>query len=84
MHIDILLRFEQIIALQQELLVALRAQAPDHWAQQDEWLDAADVKQLLKIGDTTLYRLTKNNRLAHKKIGGKRYYLKTAIFNHRV
>jgi len=39
-----------------------------------QWLDSADIKQLLKISDSSLYRLKKNNLIPAKRISGKWYY----------
>ena len=45
----------------------------------DEWLDAADVKHILKISDSTLYRLRKGNVIRHCKIGSKNYFLASDV-----
>ena len=39
-----------------------------------KWLDATDVKMLLHISDTTLWRLRKNNKIPFNKIGSKYLY----------
>lgn len=66
-----------IVQLQQQLLDLLMGNPKVEPI--DEWLDNTDVKQLLKISDSTLYRLRKSDQLLSKKIGGKWYYAKSAI-----
>ncbi|MFN0255002.1 helix-turn-helix domain-containing protein [Pedobacter ureilyticus] len=68
---------DAIVQLQQALLDALLGIKPI--AGEEEWLDNADMKQLLKISDATLYRLRKSGQLLSKKIGGKWFYAKSAI-----
>ncbi|MNK46505.1 hypothetical protein D3C87_652900 [compost metagenome] len=68
---------DTIVALQQQLLDALLGAKP--FSQDEEWLDNADMKQLLKISDATLYRLRKSEQLLSKKIGGKWFYAKSAM-----
>lgn len=78
MYTDILHKLDQVLAIQQKILGVvntLKAQTP----KQEEWLDNADMKQLLKISDATLYRLRKRKQLLSKKIGGKWYYAKSAM-----
>lgn len=64
-----------------EVLQALHFLAKQHLpneplaARDAQWLDNTDVKQLLKISDSTLYRLRRDKQLSAKKIGGKWYYL---------
>lgn len=74
---EIIQYLETLVALSQQLLAAL---ANKEALTADEiWLDNADVKQMLKISDTTLYRRRKSNQLPHRKIGGKWYYPKSAL-----
>jgi len=68
---------DTIVLLQQQLLDVLIGIKPA--ANDEEWLDNADIKQLLKISDATLYRLRKSEQLVSKKIGGKWFYAKSAI-----
>lgn len=68
---------ETLVALHRQLLAALLNKAPT--AAEETWLDNADVKQLLKISDATLYRLRKSKQLPTRKIGGKCYYPKSAL-----
>lgn len=68
---------EMMVSLLRQILDALLKFAP---VQAEEvWLDNTDVKGLLKISSPTLYRLRKSNQLPAKKIGGKWYYLKSAL-----
>ena len=66
-----------IVDLQQQLLVVLSAHTET--ANGEEWLDNADVKQLLKISDRTLHRLRSTQTLRCQKIGGKWYYPRKAL-----
>lgn len=68
---------DAIVQLQQALLDAVLGIKPMEHG--EEWLDNADMKQLLKISDATLYRLRKSGQLLTKKIGGKWFYAKSAI-----
>ncbi len=68
---------ETIIELQKQVVDALSRVMPS--TNDEEWLDNADMKQLLKISDATLYRLRKSEQLSSKKIGGKWYYAKSAM-----
>lgn len=70
---------DAIVQLQQALLDALMGIKPI--AGEEEWLDNADMKQLLKISDATLYRLRKSGQVLSKKIGGKWFYAKSAIIS---
>lgn len=70
---------DAIMQLQQALLDALLGIKPV--AGEEEWLDNADMKQLLKISDATLYRLRKSGQLLSKKIGRKWFYAKSAIIS---
>ena len=41
---------------------------------QGEWLKSKDVKQLLKISDSTLQTLRINGTLPYSEMGGSKYY----------
>lgn len=43
-------------------------------------LDNADMKQLFKVSDKTLYRWRKKEQLLYFKIGGKFYYPKKVLY----
>lgn len=45
----------------------------------EEWLDALDVMNYLRIGSSTFYRLRKSENWKSKKIGNKPHYLKSSI-----
>lgn len=68
---------DTIVQLQQALLAAFLEIKPTE--EKEEWLDNADMKQLLKISDATLYRLRKRGQLLSRKIGGKWFYAKSTI-----
>lgn len=46
-----------------------------------QYLDSADLKCLLNISDSTLYRLRKNNKIPIVKLGGK-IYCPTSFFDN--
>lgn len=46
---------------------------------EDVWLDSTDVRNLLNIGRTTLYRRREDGAWVAKKIGRKWFYLKSSI-----
>ena len=70
---------QQLVQLQRQVLECLQAK---FGTEPQEWLDGTDIKQLLHISDSTLYRLVKQHQLEFKQIGGKRYYLKH-LFPHK-
>ena len=45
------------------------------------YLDSAQIKQMLKVSDSTLYRWRQNKILAFKQIGKKFYYPYQLIIN---
>ena len=45
-----------------------------------DMLDNADMKQIFKVSDKTLYRWRKKEYLLYTKIGGKFYYPKKVLF----
>ena len=57
--------------------------------QPEKWLDSHDVKKLLNISDSTLWRYRKENKIPYSKIGNKFLYpesfftksLKTKLIN---
>lgn len=53
-------------------ILSLQQQAVD-----DVWLDAADVKRIFNISDSTLYRYGKENTIPFSKLGGKILYPKS-------
>jgi len=72
MQTEIMNKLEQLLALQIQLLNICSTLAMPLPA--DEWLDNTDVKRLLKISDSSLYRLRKSNLLPAKRMAGKWYY----------
>jgi len=48
-------------------------------ADKEKYLDTADVKQILKISDSTVYRLRKKRKIDFVKKDGKIYYLPSSI-----
>jgi hypothetical protein len=70
---------ETLVQQQQQVLAMLQVICKMDRAAPQEWLDDVDVKQLLKISDSTLYRLRKGKHVSCKKIGGKWYYEKAVL-----
>lgn len=44
------------------------------------WIDSLQAQKCLGISRSSIYRLTKENRLLYRKIGGRCYYLASDIF----
>lgn len=75
MNNEILEKLDLLLSLQQHILKSLLAvESKSQPLTPEEWLDNADVKNLLKISDSSLYRLRKNKLLPAKQIAGKWYY----------
>lgn len=47
--------------------------------QSETYLTGKDVQELLQISRTTLYRLTKENKLSYKKVRGAKRYKQSDI-----
>jgi len=43
------------------------------------WIDASDVKRLLNVSDTTIYRRRTEGAWVCRKVGGKWFYLKSSL-----
>lgn len=78
MYNEIIEKLDQLLLLQHSLLNNFKALQQSE-ASNDEWLDNTDVKRLLKISDSSLYRLRKKQLLPCKRIAGKWYYSRLAI-----
>lgn len=72
MHAEILSKLDELLVLQHQLINICRSLSQP--LPPETWLDNTDVKNLLKISDSSLYRLRKNNLLPAKQIAGKWYY----------
>ena len=72
---------QQLVQLQRSLLECVQAKGLA--TQNQEWLDGTDIKQLLHISDSTLYRLVKQQKLRYMQVGGKKYYLREMLFNRK-
>lgn len=80
MYTEILKKLEMLLALQQKILMLLQSvEQKVIPVVTDEWLDNTDVKRLLKISDSSLYRLRKQQLLPCKRIAGKWYYSRLAL-----
>ena len=78
---DIIDKLDALLSLQQHILTTLMAVEKVDPKLADEWLDNTDVKRLLKISDSSLYRLRSKGILPCKRMAGKWYYSKLAIAN---
>lgn len=79
MYVEILKHLEVLIGIQQKMLALLATGAEGNTLVQEELLDSTDIKKLLHISSSTLYRLRKNKQLKCKLIAGKWYYYKSSI-----
>jgi excisionase family DNA binding protein len=70
---------EEILHVQREISADLKILLPLLTEEKDVFLDNTDAKRLLKISDSTLYRLCKTNQINFQMIGNKRYYLKSDL-----
>ncbi len=59
-----------------------RYHQPFQQRQSEKYLDSADVKQMLKVSDSTLYRWRKKNEIKYIKIRGKIYYSISSLFDN--
>lgn len=64
----------ELIAVLQDFLVCIKANRP-----QDDALyyDNSDLKKILNVSDSSLYRMRKTGELPFKKILGRIYYRKS-------
>ena len=79
MHREVLKCLEILIGFQQQMLALMTAEVQKNSPFEDELLDSTDTKKLLKISDSSLYRLRKNKQLYCKQISGKWYFYKSSI-----
>jgi len=79
MYENLVKHLETLIGLQQQMLAILALWAAGNAHQQEELLDSTDIKQMLNISDSTLYRLRKSKQIKCKLIAGKWYYYKSSI-----
>ena len=71
-----------MVDVQEQILALLKSMAFHHLpdkSRNEEWLDSADVKRMLKIGDSALYRFRNQQVVPCKRIGKKWYYSRTAL-----
>ena len=65
-----------VLEIKELLLRLIKNQTPS-----DEYLDSADVKRILKISDSTLYRYRKNHIIPMVKYGKKLYCRRSSLLN---
>ncbi|RZJ17798.1 MAG: DNA-binding protein, partial [Acinetobacter sp.] len=82
MYAELLKNLETLIGIQRKMLALLANGAMATSPAQDELLDSTDIKKLLHISSSTLYRLRKSKQLKCKLIAGKWYYYKSAVLAH--
>ncbi|KQS88820.1 helix-turn-helix domain-containing protein [Chryseobacterium sp. Leaf394] len=64
-----------------QTLCEIRDALKQKTSRDEELIDQADAKRILKLGDTALYRLRISGKIPYRKIGGKIYYPKS-FFNN--
>lgn len=79
MYVDILKKLEILIAIQQNMLALLANAGATPYLDEEELLDSTDIKKLLKISDSSLYRLRRTKQIKCRQIAGKWYYFKSSI-----
>ncbi|WP_113651730.1 helix-turn-helix domain-containing protein [Pedobacter namyangjuensis] len=79
MYVELLKNLEILIGIQRKMLSLLAKGATETMVVQEELLDATDIKKLLHISNSTLYRLRKKKQLKCKLIAGKWYYYKSSV-----
>ena len=90
---NILVRIIRIIIRQEALLTAIlnalnilveqqkHDRNFDRHDEKEEWIDSTDVKNILHISTSTLYRQKKKKQLTHARFGGRDYYLASEVRN---
>lgn len=72
---------QEILSVLLEIKADLKLLLPLQHVEEEVLLDNSDAKRLLKICDSTLYRLRKKNLLSFRVIGKKLYYAKSDLIN---
>ena len=70
-----------LIELVQQLIVVLQEIKQQQKSKNEEWLDSADAKMILKKSDRTLYRMRKRNQLEFKFQNGQYYYTRATCLS---
>jgi predicted DNA-binding transcriptional regulator AlpA len=60
--------YQRILELEQTVLALQQSD------KKEKWLDAHDVKKLLNISDSTLWRYRKENKIPYRLVGNKLVY----------
>lgn len=82
MYEDVLKCLKAIVGLQEKMLKLMSVGEADKDSSEnlnEELLDSTDVKRLLKISDSSLYRLRISEQIKCKRIAGKWYFYKSSI-----
>jgi len=82
MYEDVLKHLKAIVGLQEKMLKLMLVGGADKVKAEninEELLDSSDVKRLLKISDSSLYRLRMSKQIKCKRIAGKWYFYKSSI-----
>lgn len=79
MLFKILQILQEILRVLLEIRADLKFLLPLINLEDEELLDNSDAKRLLKICDSTLYRLRKKKLITCRLIGNKQYYLKSEL-----
>lgn len=70
----------RIERLQEAILARLDAGSALQNPETAKWIDSVQVKQILGISESTLYRIRKNKILLPQRIGGRDYFYLPDIF----
>lgn len=82
MYEEVLKCLKAIVGLQEQMLKLMTVGGENEVKAEninEELLDSSDVKRLLKISDSSLYRLRISKQIKCKRIAGKWYFYKSSI-----
>lgn len=71
-------KLSALLVLQQQILLLLK-QIYGKIDAEEEWLDTVDMREKLKVSDSTLYRWRKKGLLVPRKIGSRYYYSRKVV-----
>lgn len=74
MNQEILSRIDELLSLQKNMLAALYSLREKPSIPDLSWYDSTDIKRLLHISDSTLFRMRRSANIRSVKISGKWFY----------
>jgi hypothetical protein len=74
MNQEILSRIDELLSLQKNMLAALYSLREKPSISDLDWYDSTDIKRLLHISDSTLFRMRRSASIRSVKISGKWFY----------